>query len=145
MSPVYVPTSVRSRGGIDTTVERTVPLAKAARQVESVRCDGHAHPGTLHRWRLFGINGVRLECIKVGGVWHTSPQALQRFFERVTAAEQTAAGHPQPTPARPTPAQPVEQSDHDARIESELAAVLGRAPASNRRPEGPEPGRRHDG
>jgi hypothetical protein len=137
MSPVYVPTRVRSHGGIDTTVEQTLPLAKAARQVASVRCDGHAHPGTLHRWRLFGINGVRLECIKVGGVWHTSPQALQRFFERVTAAEQAGAVCSQPTPARPVRSQPVEQSDHDTQIESELAAVLGRAPAGNRRPEAP--------
>lgn len=137
MSPVYVPTSVRSRGGIDTTVERTVPLAKAARQVASVRSDGHTHPGTLHRWRLFGINGVRLECIKVGGVWHTSPQALQRFFESVTAVQKAESVGVTPAPTRSSKSQPVEQSDHDARIESELAAVLGRPPAVGRRPTKP--------
>lgn len=133
MSPVNVPTGVRSRGGIDTTVERTVPLAKAARQVESSRTDGHAHPGTLHRWRLFGIKGVRLECLKVGGVWHTSPQALQRFFERVTAAEQAVTLVNPPGTPRPGKSPLTEQADHDARIESELAAALGRPPAAGPR------------
>ena len=43
-------------------------------------------PSTVHRWRLRGVRGVTLESILVGGVRHTSVQALGRFFAASTAA-----------------------------------------------------------
>ena len=83
---------------INTSLEPTFPLAKAARKHASARGDGPLNPSTLHRWRFPGIGGIRLECIKIGGVWHTSEQALQRFFEKLTAAQERP-GAQQPVPA----------------------------------------------
>lgn len=44
-----------------------------------------AHVGTLHRWRVNGLRGVRLPARRVGGVWMTSWAALNWFFDRLTA------------------------------------------------------------
>jgi len=46
---------------------------------------------TLHRWRLKGIRGVRLETILVGGRRCTSREAIGRFI-----AEQNAGDTPTP-------------------------------------------------
>ena len=43
------------------------------------------HLSTLHRWRLRGCRGVKLETLLVGGIRFTSSEALQRFFNRTTA------------------------------------------------------------
>jgi hypothetical protein len=59
------------------------------------------HISTLHRWRLRGVRGIKLETVLVGGARLTSQQALQRFCDRVTAA---ANGEPPPQTVR-TPAQ----------------------------------------
>jgi hypothetical protein len=47
---------------------------------------GRPHLTTLHRWRLHGVSGIRLECCKIGGKRFTSREALQRFTERTTEA-----------------------------------------------------------
>lgn len=125
MTPAFSPARRKPTGGIDTTVEPTNPLAKAARGIESGRGRGHVHTGTLHRWRLYGVNGVLLECIKVGGAGHTSPQALQRFFERVTAAQHAADAVVQPATDRPAKPAQAHQPDLDERVEAELDAALG--------------------
>ena len=44
------------------------------------------HPSTLHRWRLRGTRGVKLETLLVGGTRYTSVEALNRFFAATTAA-----------------------------------------------------------
>jgi len=44
------------------------------------------HPSTLHRWRLRGTRGVKLETLLVGGTRYTSVEALNRFFATTTAA-----------------------------------------------------------
>ena len=72
---------------INTAVEKTISLNKAARRCSSSRGEQSLCPSTLHRWRWPGLGGIRLECIKVGGIWHTSEEALQRFFEKLTAAQ----------------------------------------------------------
>jgi uncharacterized protein DUF1580 len=51
------------------------------------------HVGTLHRWRLRGVRGVRLETIVIGGLRYTSAEALERFVAATTAA---ADGTPAP-------------------------------------------------
>jgi len=43
------------------------------------------HPSTIHRWRLRGARGVRLETILAGGTRYSSHEALNRFFARTTA------------------------------------------------------------
>ena len=44
------------------------------------------HPSTIHRWRLRGARGVKLETLLVGGTRYTSLEALNRFFAATTAA-----------------------------------------------------------
>ena len=40
----------------------------------------------MHRWRLRGVHGIRLESVVVGGRRMTSHEAIERFIERTTAA-----------------------------------------------------------
>lgn len=61
---------------IDTTAEELIHFSKA----------GKSFPGkkpclqTLHRWRLRGVRGVKLETCMVGGLRYTSQEAIQRFI-----------------------------------------------------------------
>jgi hypothetical protein len=64
---------------IDTRKETLLSFAEAAQQYDR-------NISTLHRWRLRGIRGVKLESILLGGERRTSQEALERFFERSTAA-----------------------------------------------------------
>ena len=41
-------------------------------------------PSTLHRWRLRGCRGIKLETLLIGGTRTTSAEALQRFFLETT-------------------------------------------------------------
>ena len=68
--------------------ESALSLSQAARSLP-----GRPHLSTIHRWRLNGVRGVRLETFLVGGRRFTSREALDRFSERVTAA---ANGEPAP-------------------------------------------------
>ncbi len=42
---------------------------------------------TLHRWRLNGVRGVRLETILIGGLRYTSREAIERFIASQNAAD----------------------------------------------------------
>lgn len=70
---------------IDIAAETMIPI----RQVPDW-CEQHlgrrVHPSTVHRWRLRGARGIRLETILAGGARMTSAQALSRFFNATTAA-----------------------------------------------------------
>lgn len=44
-------------------------------------------PSTLHRWRLRGCRGVKLQTLLLGGQRTTSVEALQRFFSASTLAQ----------------------------------------------------------
>ena len=68
--------------------EALLSLAAAGRTLP-----GKPHLSTLHRWRLRGVRGVKLETVLVGGRRFTSHEALERFIERTTAA---ANGEPSP-------------------------------------------------
>lgn len=54
-------------------------------------CEEHlgnrVSPSTLHRWRLRGVRGVKLETILIGGKRHSSVASLQRFFDASTRAQ----------------------------------------------------------
>ena len=52
---------------------------------------------TLHRWRLHGVRGVRLETILIGGLRYVSREAISRFIGQQNADKS-------PTPAT-TPGQ----------------------------------------
>jgi hypothetical protein len=78
---------------------------------------GAPHISTLHRWRLRGVRGHRLESILVGGSRYTSQQAITRFI----SACNTPADAPAATPSF-TVAQRQKMSDA---ARQELAATFG--------------------
>lgn len=78
---------------IDALSEELLTFGQAARRA---RPNGSrpAAPSTIWRWHSKGIAGVRLETVCMGGTRYTSAEALQRFFDAVTAvrdAERSAA------------------------------------------------------
>lgn len=80
---------------IDLSSETVLTLSEAARTLPA----GKVHLSTIHRWRLRGVRGVKLETALRGGTRVTSREALERFFARTTAA---ASGD---TPPARTPRQ----------------------------------------
>lgn len=68
--------------------EDVLTLAEAAKSksLPRRRRRRKPHASTLYRWARHGLRGVRLEVIRVGGTLCTSTEALQRFFDRLTAA-----------------------------------------------------------
>lgn len=41
---------------------------------------------TVHSWMTNGVNGVRLECVRVGRRLYSSREALDRFFAGIAEA-----------------------------------------------------------
>lgn len=68
---------------IDVFSEELLPIAKS----------GVAFPGsnpsqaTIQRFRLKGINGIKLESVKVGGLRYTSREAISRFIAAQNAED----------------------------------------------------------
>jgi hypothetical protein len=67
---------------IDLSEEKPKTLATAARTVPG----GPVHVSTIHRWRMKGVRGVRLETFLRGGIRYTTDEAIERFFAATTAA-----------------------------------------------------------
>ncbi len=76
---------------IDWIPEDLITLAEAARLLPT-----RPAPCTLWRWRTKGVNGARLECIRSGGRWLTTRQALARFL--LAQSESASSGLPPPQP-----------------------------------------------
>jgi hypothetical protein len=72
---------------IDLRAETIVSYREVVARVLPAREGRGVHVGTLHRWRSKGMRGARLESLKVGGRWHTSLEALQRFFDRLSGCD----------------------------------------------------------
>lgn len=66
---------------IDINSESLLTFSVAARSLP-----GQPHVSTIHRWRLRGVRGIKLETALIGGIRYTSREALQRFSMRLTAA-----------------------------------------------------------
>jgi hypothetical protein len=62
--------------------EPLISLSQAARQAPG----GPVHLSTIHRWRLRGIKGIKLETCMCGGKRLTSVPAMRRFAIATTAA-----------------------------------------------------------
>jgi hypothetical protein len=98
----------------DTTVEKPIPLAEAAKLVPPGRQGKRTHLSTLLRWILAGSRNpagerVCLQAVRIGGRWMTSRESLQRFAEALTPRTD------QPTPAAPrTPTARQRASDRAA-------------------------------
>ena len=58
-----------------------IPIAKVPAWCEK-QLGNRVHPSTIHRWRLRGARGSKLETVLVGG-----REALLRFFDHTTTAE----------------------------------------------------------
>ena len=53
--------------------EEVISFSEAAREL-------NVHVATVHRWRQRGIQGTRLEAVRIGGKILTTRQALGRFI-----------------------------------------------------------------
>ncbi len=70
---------------IDIQREQLISFHELARALPRRRRDRPLHISTVHRWRSRGLNGIRLEAVRVGGQWNTSWDAFRRFCDRLTA------------------------------------------------------------
>lgn len=77
---------------IDTTFEELIPFQQASRRIP-----GNPSLAALHRWRLSGVRGAKLETLLIGGKRFTSAEAIARMIAAQNRDQQ-------PTPAF-TPAQ----------------------------------------
>lgn len=67
---------------IDLETESLVTFAEAAKSLP-----GRPNISTLHRWRLSGCRGTKLETCLIGGRRYTSLEALSRFIQRNTEVQ----------------------------------------------------------
>lgn len=65
---------------IDLKTEKLLTFSQATEFLP-----GKPNVCTIHRWRLRGCRGVRMDSILVGGIRYTSEEALQRFVDATTA------------------------------------------------------------
>jgi hypothetical protein len=71
---------------IDPLKEQVISLSQAARQLPKLRNDRPFSNTTIWRWSKGGVNGIRLETIRIGGRTCTSIEALGRFFAALNHA-----------------------------------------------------------
>lgn len=70
---------------IDPQSETLLTFSQAARIIPSSRNGKKTASSTLFRWATRGLQGVRLESIKVGGARRTSKEALTRFYRALSS------------------------------------------------------------
>lgn len=68
---------------LEFTTEETLISLPKARKLFPV--DPAPSLPTLHRWRLHGVSGVKLECLRVGALYYTTKSAVERFLTVTTA------------------------------------------------------------
>lgn len=79
---------------IDIVKEQMIPLSKIPAWCE--KHIGHrVNRSTVHRWRLRGARGNKLETVLIGGRRYTSQEAMLRFFDTTTAIEDGGTESPQ--------------------------------------------------
>lgn len=83
--------------------EELLSLKDAAGTLPRGRGGRPVHVATLHRWSKVGLHGHQLETLKIGGSTVTSRQALQRFFDRLTAATSNTQSSPEPQSGQEDP------------------------------------------
>ena len=85
---------------IDITTEQVLTLRDAAKLLPRRRRGRKPHFSTLWRWATRGLRGVRLETIRIGNCLCTSHEALQRFFDLLSAEDGSSATRVRRAPAR---------------------------------------------
>jgi hypothetical protein len=78
--------------------ETVFPLSKAPNHTPLSSSGKKLHVATVFRWKD-GIRGVKLETIRIGGTLYTTAEALQRFFERLSATDAGPEAAPLRSPA----------------------------------------------
>jgi hypothetical protein len=71
--------------------KQLLTMRKAAELMPRLRRDRPVTAATVWRWATYGLRGIRLETIQVGGVRCTSRAAMQEFCEAVKAAREADA------------------------------------------------------
>jgi len=94
---------------IDVQTETVISLAEAVRLLPARRAGKKVHLSCLYRWSTVGCRGIVLETIQVGATRCTSHQAMQRFFEALTA--QARRESPAPAPPSKTRQQAFRQAE----------------------------------
>lgn len=61
---------------IDLSADQLLPVNVIVKR----RLNKRVSPATIWRWRLRGVNGATLECIKVGNHWCTTDAAFSEFL-----------------------------------------------------------------
>src|SRR5262249_19645915 len=74
-----------------TLAEDIRSMAHAAKWLPTRRGDRPPHASCLFRWAKYGLRGVRLETLRVGGTLCTSREALERFFARLAETDDPPA------------------------------------------------------
>lgn len=83
---------------IDTTKEQLIPVRQVPGYLERRGFGKRMHIGAVYRWIHRGLDGVRLESVRIGGTTVTSAEAIQRWAAaREQMREQPCAV---PTPPR---------------------------------------------
>jgi hypothetical protein len=101
---------------INVSSEQLLTLSQLAKRLPRRRRDRPIHASTIHRWRHPGVRGVRLECIRIGGAWHTSVQAFQRFCDRLSMPDAVPSNS---APQQDNP-EPKENQQYQDLVEREL-------------------------
>jgi hypothetical protein len=73
---------------IDLIRDSVITFAELARRLPHRRNGRPTHVGTIHRWRLRGLRGVKLTATRVGSVWVTTMEMYQAFCDALTNASE---------------------------------------------------------
>ena len=71
------------RDNIDLETDELLPVNAICK----ARIGRRVSPTTLWRWRLKGVNGAKLECVRVGAQWCTTQAAFSRFLRDQQAVQ----------------------------------------------------------
>src|SRR3954453_17662770 len=107
---------------IDSASETLISLAQAAGDLPRRRRGRKTHVSTLYRWATVGCRGVVLESIQIGASRCTSREALQRFYERLSAPIQAGVN---PMTETMSPGRTVAQRQRAASEAGRKLAELG--------------------
>lgn len=69
---------------ISLTEETLIPLRDVPAHLPPRPGGKRIHVSAVYRWTQRGVQGIRLETIRVGGTTYTSVEALQRFADALT-------------------------------------------------------------
>ena len=103
---------------IDLSTEKLIRVQDVPRLLPPRHTGKPVHVSAIYRWIQRGVQGVRLEYIKIGGTTYTSEEALQRFADRRSPENHDAAAVPTTTATR---------RKQIERAEREVRAILGGA------------------